>query len=65
MDWKRQKNISAFRPRLRGWGKEGAYCLMARAADSQGDQQPMEARWNVLGYGNNGVQKHASSVFIA
>jgi len=44
--------------------KEGAYCLMARAEDSQGNQQPLEARWNVLGYGNNGVQEHAIAVFI-
>ena len=44
--------------------KKGAYCLMARAADSQGNQQPMEASWNVLGYGNNGVQEHAISVFV-
>jgi DMSO/TMAO reductase YedYZ molybdopterin-dependent catalytic subunit len=44
--------------------KKGAHCLMARATDSQGNQQPMEARWNVLGYGNNGVQEHAISVFI-
>jgi DMSO/TMAO reductase YedYZ molybdopterin-dependent catalytic subunit len=45
-------------------GKKGTYCLMARATDSQGNQQPMEAQWNVLGYGNNGVQEHAISVFI-
>jgi DMSO/TMAO reductase YedYZ molybdopterin-dependent catalytic subunit len=44
--------------------KKGVYCLMARATDSQGNQQPMEARWNVLGYGNNGVEEHAISVFI-
>ncbi len=37
---------------------------MARATDSQGNEQPMEARWNVLGYGNNGVQEHAIAVFI-
>ncbi len=44
--------------------KEGAYCLMARAADSQGNEQPMEARWNVLGYGNNGVEEHGIAVWI-
>ena len=44
--------------------KRGAYCLMARAGDSEGNQQPMEAGWNVLGYVNNGVQEHAISVFI-
>jgi hypothetical protein len=37
---------------------------MARATDSAGNEQPMNARWNVLGYGNNGVQEHAISVFI-
>jgi DMSO/TMAO reductase YedYZ molybdopterin-dependent catalytic subunit len=45
-------------------GKQGAYCLMARAVDSEGNQQPMEALWNVLGYGNNGVKEHAISIFI-
>ena len=44
--------------------KEGTYCLMARAEDSQGNQQPMEARWNVLGYGNNGVQEHGVHIEI-
>ena len=45
-------------------GKKGTYCLLARAVDSEGIQQPMEALWNVLGYGNNGVQEHAISVFV-
>jgi DMSO/TMAO reductase YedYZ molybdopterin-dependent catalytic subunit len=44
--------------------KEGAYCLQARATDAEGNQQPLEARWNVLGYGNNGIQEHAIAVFI-
>jgi hypothetical protein len=44
--------------------KRGTHCLMARAVDSQGNEQPMEAHWNVLGYGNNGVREHAISVFI-
>jgi len=44
--------------------KKGAHCLMARATDSRGNEQPVEARWNVLGYGNNGVQEHAIAVFI-
>jgi DMSO/TMAO reductase YedYZ molybdopterin-dependent catalytic subunit len=44
-------------------GKKGAFCLMARAVDSEENQQPMEALWNVLGYGNNGVREHAISVF--
>jgi DMSO/TMAO reductase YedYZ molybdopterin-dependent catalytic subunit len=45
-------------------GKKGTYCLLARAVDSGGNQQPMEALWNVLGYGNNGAQEHAISVFV-
>jgi DMSO/TMAO reductase YedYZ molybdopterin-dependent catalytic subunit len=45
--------------------KKGVYCLMVRATDSQGNQQPMEAKWNVLGYGNNGVQEHGVTVLIA
>jgi hypothetical protein len=44
--------------------KKGVYCLMARATDSEGNQQPMDAGWNVLGYGNNGVEEHAIAVFI-
>ena len=44
--------------------KEGAYTIMARAADVQGRQQPMNASWNVLGYGNNGVHEHGITVHI-
>ena len=44
--------------------KEGAYCLLARATDSEGNQQPLQAGWNVLGYGNNGVEEHGISVYI-
>jgi len=44
--------------------KKGVYCLMARATDSEGNQQPWEASWNVLGYGNNGVQEHSIAVFV-
>jgi hypothetical protein len=42
----------------------GEYTLMARATDQTGNQQPMEAAWNVLGYGNNGVREHAVTVQI-
>jgi hypothetical protein len=38
---------------------------MARAKDSQGNQQPTDAMWNVLGYGNNAVNEHAVSFTIA
>ncbi len=34
----------------------GSYTLISRASDSSGKIQPMEQRWNQLGYGNNGVQ---------
>ena len=42
----------------------GTYTLMSRAIDSQGRSQPKQADWNVLGYGNNGVEEHAISVHI-
>jgi DMSO/TMAO reductase YedYZ molybdopterin-dependent catalytic subunit len=42
----------------------GEYLLMARATDEDGHRQPMEAAWNVLGYGNNGIREHAVKVFI-
>ncbi|MFZ0944852.1 MAG: sulfite oxidase [Syntrophobacteraceae bacterium] len=42
----------------------GAYTLMARATDSDGHKQPERASWNVLGYGNNGVQEHAVTMQI-
>jgi len=42
----------------------GDYTLMARATDDQGRQQPMQAAWNSLGYGNNGVREHAVSIKI-
>jgi DMSO/TMAO reductase YedYZ molybdopterin-dependent catalytic subunit len=40
------------------------YTLMARATDDQGRQQPMQAAWNSLGYGNNGIREHAVRVTI-
>jgi DMSO/TMAO reductase YedYZ molybdopterin-dependent catalytic subunit len=42
----------------------GQYTIMARATDSTGNVQPASASWNVLGYGNNGIQEHAVSVVI-
>jgi DMSO/TMAO reductase YedYZ molybdopterin-dependent catalytic subunit len=42
----------------------GDYTLMVRATDRQGRQQPMEAAWNSLGYGNNGTREHAVTVTI-
>jgi len=43
---------------------KGSYTLMSRATDQEGRQQPMNATWNVLGYGNNGVTEHAVKVHI-
>ncbi len=42
----------------------GEYTIMARATDTKGRQQPDTARWNVLGYGNNGIREHAIVVRI-
>jgi sulfite oxidase len=45
-------------------GDKGDYVIMSRAIDSQGQRQPLNADWNVLGYGNNGVEEHAITVHI-
>ena len=42
----------------------GTYRLMARGTNAEGNQQPMNARWNVLGYGNNGVEEHSVTVQV-
>jgi len=42
----------------------GDYTIMARATDTKGVRQPETARWNALGYANNGVLEHAVSVRI-
>jgi DMSO/TMAO reductase YedYZ molybdopterin-dependent catalytic subunit len=42
----------------------GEFTIMACAVDGDGRRQPMEAGWNVLGYGNNGVRNHAVTVRI-
>lgn len=44
--------------------KAGAYTLMARATDSEGNRQPDRAALNFLGYGNNGVREHAVAMEI-
>lgn len=41
---------------------KGDYTIWARATDADGRQQPMDADWNVLGYGNNGVHEHGVTV---
>jgi hypothetical protein len=38
---------------------------MARATDTNGQRQPETARWNVLGYSNNGIREHAIDVNIS
>ena len=43
----------------------GEFTIMARATDTTGRRQPETARWNVLGYGNNGIREHAVVVRIA
>jgi DMSO/TMAO reductase YedYZ molybdopterin-dependent catalytic subunit len=42
----------------------GDYTIMARATDADGRRQPMNAQWNILGYGNNGVREHGINVHI-
>jgi DMSO/TMAO reductase YedYZ molybdopterin-dependent catalytic subunit len=36
----------------------GSCTVLSRATDSNGNIQPMQAAWNKLGYGNNGVKEH-------
>ena len=42
----------------------GTYTVLSRATDSSGRIQPMQADWNKLGYGNNGVREHSISFKI-
>lgn len=44
--------------------KKGDHTIMARAIDTKGQRQPEHARWNVLGYGNNGTREHAIKIQI-
>ena len=37
----------------------------ARATDTAGRQQSMDACWSVLGYGNNGIEEHATAMRMA
>ena len=43
---------------------KGDFKIMARAIDANGRMQPVNASWNVLGYGNNGVEEHSIVVHI-
>ncbi len=38
--------------------QSGSYTVLSRAIDGDGTKQPMQATWNPLGYGNNGVTEH-------
>ena len=38
--------------------------VMARARDAKGNRQSMSADWNVLGYGNDGVEEHSVSFTV-
>jgi len=42
----------------------GDFTIMVRATDTNGRLQPETARWNALGYGNNGVREHAVTIRI-
>lgn len=44
--------------------RPGSYRILARATDSNGEKQPMQASWNKLGYNNNGVLEHGVPVQI-
>ena len=44
--------------------QRGDFTIMARATDTDGRRQPETARWNMLGYGNNGIREHAVRVYI-
>jgi DMSO/TMAO reductase YedYZ molybdopterin-dependent catalytic subunit len=44
--------------------EKGECLILSRAVDSQGRLQPMQAAWNSLGYGNNGVREHAVQVTV-
>ena len=40
----------------------GRYELVCRAADAEGNEQPLEASWNLGGYANNAVQRVSVTV---
>jgi DMSO/TMAO reductase YedYZ molybdopterin-dependent catalytic subunit len=45
--------------------RPGNYTILTRATDNNGIRQPETARWNVLGYGNNGIREHAIEIEIS
>ena len=44
--------------------RQGAVTIMARATSTSGEQQPETAKWNVLGYCNNGVREHSVNIQV-
>ncbi len=42
----------------------GELTIMARAKDASGATQPLAASWNVLGYGNDGVEEHSITIRV-
>ena len=44
--------------------QKGDFKIMARATNAEGQVQPLNASWNVLGYGNNGVAEHTILIHI-
>lgn len=44
--------------------KRGDYTIISRATDVKNQQQPENAHWNVLGYGNNGYREHTISIHL-
>lgn len=42
----------------------GKHTILARAFDTEGGSQPMDADWNVQGYFNNGVREHGVTVQV-
>lgn len=57
------ESSSGSRWEWRGWSyrwepkEPGSYELCCRARDDAGNEQPLEAAWNLGGYGNNSVQR--------
>jgi DMSO/TMAO reductase YedYZ molybdopterin-dependent catalytic subunit len=45
-------------------GLSGEFTIKSQATDGQGRKQPQTARWNFLGYGNNGIDEHAVTVTV-
>jgi DMSO/TMAO reductase YedYZ molybdopterin-dependent catalytic subunit len=69
--WQEARVISAQEPfAWRHWEflwdarQKGDHTIMSRATDTNGRQQPETARWNVHGYGNNGVREHAIVIHV-